>query len=128
MKKKIFNNHTGADLEILNGNDKEVELLTNDIKSKKEYFQTGICQIKNKAIYYGEEEIIKLNDIAVRGMHNYENIMAAIMVVKQFNVSNEAIVDVLKTFPGVEHRLEYVTTIDDVKYYNDAKEIGRAHV
>ena len=93
MKKKIFNHHNEADLAILNGNDKEVELLTNDIKSKKEYFQTGICQIKNKAIYYGEEEIIKLDDIAVRGMHNYENIMAAIMVVKEFNVSNEVIVE-----------------------------------
>ena len=54
-------------------------------------------------------------------MHNYENIMCAIMVAKEFNVSNDIIVSVLKEFKGVEHRIEYVTEIDGRLFYNDAK-------
>ena len=47
--------------------------------------------------------------------------MAAILVVKQFDVSNETIKQVLNNFAGVEHRIEYVTTKNGVAYYNDSK-------
>ena len=47
--------------------------------------------------------------------------MAAIMAVKEYNVSNEIIIDVISTFRGVEHRLEYVDTVDGVEYYNDTE-------
>ncbi len=122
-KKKIFNHHTADDLAILNGNDEDVINLTNDIKSKKVYFSAykdcDIC-IKNEAIYY-HEEIIKLDDIRVKGNHNYENIMCAIVVAKQFNVSSEVIKEVLKKFSGVEHRLEFVKKVADREFYNDSK-------
>ena len=54
-------------------------------------------------------------------MHNYENIMCMIMVVKKFSVSNEIIKDYLKEFKGVEHRIEYVREKDGVTFYNDSK-------
>ena len=54
-------------------------------------------------------------------MHNYENIMAAIMVAKRFNIKNESIINILKEFKGVEHRIEYVDTINNRKFYNDSK-------
>ena len=47
--------------------------------------------------------------------------MAAIMVVKKFNVSNDIIKEVLGTFNGVEHRIEFVRTLNGVDYYNDSK-------
>ena len=47
--------------------------------------------------------------------------MAAITVAKEFGIDNESIVRVLKTFGGVEHRLEYVATINDIEFYNDSK-------
>ena len=62
-----------------------------------------------------------LNDILLKGNHNYENVMAAIMVAKRLNVSDEVIVDVLKKFKSVEHRIEYVREINGVKVYNDSK-------
>ena len=124
MKKKIFNKHTADDLAILNKNNIDVLNLTEDINSNKLYFSSteeADCMIKNDAIYYKGEEIIKLKDIKLKGVHNYENIMCAIMAVKEFNVSNEIIFNYLNKFGGVEHRIEYVDTIDGVEYYNDSK-------
>lgn len=120
-KKKIFNHNTS--LAILNGGNQDVIDLTDDIKSKKVYFSSSkdcdIC-IKNNAIYYNEE-IIKLDDIRLKGNHNYENIMCAIVVAKYFNVSNEVIKEVLTTFTGVEHRLEFVKELNKRSFYNDSK-------
>ena len=61
------------------------------------------------------------DDIFIAGMHNVENCMAAIMLVKEFDVSNEIIKDVISNFRGVEHRLEYVDTIDGRRFYNDTE-------
>ena len=123
-KKKIFNHHKSSDLAILNGNDADVVELTKDIKSTKVYFSASKkCDvyILNDAIYYHDEEIIKLDDIRVKGNHNYENIMCAIVVAKQFNISNEIIKEVLNKFSGVEHRLEFVKRLNGREFYNDSK-------
>ncbi len=69
-------------------------------------------------IYYKNENIISLKDIKVKGVHNYENIMCAIAVAKQFNIQNDVIVESLKEFKGVEHRLEFVDEINGVSFYN----------
>ena len=123
-KKKIFNHHTISDLAILNGNNQDVLNLTEDINSHKIYFsaniKTDIC-IEKEAIYYKNNEIIKLNDIKLKGNHNYENIMCAIAVAKQFDVTNEIIKKVLNKFSGVEHRLEFVKKINNREFYNDSK-------
>lgn len=124
MKKKIFAHHNRYQTAIINLDDEESLALTSDIESTKEYFskyQTATCYIKENAIYYQNEKIIDLKDILLKGEHNYENIMAAICAVKVYGVDTKSIVDVLKTFQGVEHRLEYVGKIDNVSFYNDSK-------
>lgn len=124
IKKRIFQNHTNKNLAIVNLDNEDVVNLTDDLVSKKVYFsgtkETDIC-IKNNYINYFGENIINLDDIRVKGMHNYENIMCAIMVAKKFNVSNEVIKNVLNDFSGVEHRLEYVKRINEREFYNDSK-------
>ena len=123
-KKKIFNHHTQNDLAILNGNNQDVLNLTSDIKSTKVYFSANKkCDIyiENQAIYYNNEEIIKLEDIKIKGNHNYENIMCAIVVAKKFNVTNEIIKEVLTNFSGVEHRLEFVKRLNKREFYNASK-------
>lgn len=124
MKKRIFNNHTENDLAILNFDNEEVMKLTEDIVSKKSYFSKNEkkdCYIKDNIIYYKDSEVISLDEILLKGEHNYENIMAAIMVAKEFNIKNESIKEVLKEFKGVEHRIEYVKTLNKRKFYNDSK-------
>ena len=122
-KVRIFKYHDSNNIAILNGNNQDVINNTKDIKSNKIYFSAykdcDAC-IKNNAIYY-KEEIIKLDEIKLKGNHNYENIMCAVIVAKQFNVSNEIIKKVLTIFSGVEHRLEYVRTLNTREFYNDSK-------
>lgn len=124
MKKKIFNNHTEKDIAILNYNNNDVLSLTGDIKSKKIYFSSTNekdAYIKNGAIYYKNEEVIKLDKIKLKGIHNYENIMASIIALKEFDVENEIIEKYLSNFNGVEHRIEYVRTLNGRVFYNDSK-------
>lgn len=125
VKGKIFKNQTKDDVAILNIENEDVMNLTKDIKSTVKYFSSkniiNGCYIKDKAIYYYDEKIIDLNDIKLVGNHNYENIMAAIMVVKELNIDNEAINKVLTTFTGVEHRLEFVKEVNKRSFYNDSK-------
>lgn len=66
-----------------------------------------------------ETKILNKNDIKIPGMHNVQNYLTAISAVRD-EVSDEVIVKVAKEFGGVEHRIEYVDTIDGVKYYNDS--------
>lgn len=125
VKTKIFQNHTKDNIAILNLESEDVIESTKDIKSTVKYFSSkkeiNGCYLKDEAIYYYDEKIVNLNDIQLIGVHNYENIMAAIMVVKELGVSNDSITAVLKDFKGVEHRIEYVRELNGVKYYNDSK-------
>ena len=123
VKKKIFANHNSSDIAILNHDNVDSMDLTKDIISTKKYFSKSdlvSSYIKNDAIYY-DGKIIDLNDIKIKGMHNYENIMCSIMAVKEFGISNDIINKVLKEFNGVEHRIEYVANINGREFYNDAK-------
>lgn len=126
MKKRIFNHHTKEDIAILNFDDEEVLNLTKDIESSKKYFSASSFSelggsIIEGYICYNGNKIIALDEVKIKGKHNYENIMAAIAVVKEFDIDNEAIVSVLKVFGGVEHRMEYFKTINNIDFYNDSK-------
>lgn len=124
VKKKIFNNHTNKDIAIINKGSNESLELTKDIISSKIYFSAGIkceCCIDGDYIVYNDEKIINTNDIKLQGLHNYENVMCAIIVAKQFNISNEIINSILTTFGGVEHRIEFVRTYKERDFYNDSK-------
>lgn len=123
-KKKIFNNHTSDDLAVINKDDEVSMKITDDIKSTKVYYghdKTNLAYYDEEGIYYDGKIVIKLDDIILKGKHNYQNIMGAIIAVKKYGVTDEVIQKVLKEFKGVEHRLEYVDTIDGVTYYNDSK-------
>lgn len=122
-KKKIFNNQIESDIAILNYDDKEVMQLTSDVKVQKKYFS-----VKEKKDVYIENDIIKIGnfelntkDIKLKGIHNYENIMAALLIIDTLGIDLECTRDVLKNFNGVEHRIEFVREINGVTYYNDSK-------
>ena len=125
VKAKIFQNHDSSKIAILNLENEDVIDSTKNIKSTVKYFSSkkeiNGSYIKDDAIYYYDEKIVDLKNIQLIGTHNYENIMAAIMAVKEFGVKNESIVNVLKTFRGVEHRIEFVRELNGINFYNDSK-------
>lgn len=123
-KLRIFNNQDEKCLAVLNKGDKEVYELTKDLKVRKEYFSSkdkADIYVDDSVIIYKSKKMIELSDIRVKGVHNYENIMAAILVAKEFNVSDNVIREVLNNFAGVSHRIEFVTKVNGREFYNDSK-------
>lgn len=123
-KFKIFNHHNDNNIAILNKENTDVIEGAKNIKSKKMYFSSkgeADIYLKNDFIYYEDEKIININDIRIKGMHNIENIMCAIAATKQLGIDNSSIVEVLKKFAGVEHRIEFVCRFNDREFYNDSK-------
>lgn len=123
-KKKIFNHHTEKDIAILNKSNIDVMNLTKDIEDQKIYFsstEVADAYLKNNQIIYNGEAILDCKDIRVKGNHNYENIMVAIIIAKMFSITNEQIKEFFSKFVGVEHRIEYVKTVNGRQFYNDSK-------
>ena len=123
-KAKMFYNQESTDIAILNLNNIEVLDELNNIKSIKKYFSStdkANCYLKDNVIYYNDEKVINTDIIKIPGMHNIENILGAISIVKEFNVDNLVIKDVISNFLGVEHRLEYVDEVNGVRFYNDTE-------
>ena len=124
IKKRIFNNHTISDIAIINQDNIDCKNITNDIKSMKKYFSTynkTNSYLKDNYIYLNDKKIISLQDILIKGNHNYENIMCALLVLDELNIDITYLIDYLKSFKGVEHRIEFVCSKDNVLYYNDSK-------
>ena len=125
VKVKLFQNQTAKDIAILNVENGNVLDETKRILSTKKFFSSensiNGCYLDGKDIYYYGEKILSRDDILIAGIHNVENVMAAIMVAKELNISNDIIVDTIRKFTGVEHRLEYVNTVEGRKFYNDTE-------
>ena len=125
VKSRMFYNQSSDDIAIMNYDNSDVMEKLEDIISIKRYFSSKEsidgCYLRGDYIYYYNEEVMNINDIKIKGMHNVENVMACIMAVKEYGVSNEIIKEVVSNFKGVEHRLEYVDTVNGVEYYNDTE-------
>ena len=125
VKAKLFSNQTAEDVAILNVENGDVLEETKDILSTTKYFSSkhsiNGCYLEGKDIYYYGEKVLSRDDIFIAGIHNVENVMASIMVAKELDISNEIIVEVVRDFRGVEHRLEYVYTVFGRKFYNDTE-------
>ena len=83
----------------------------------------GIYLKDDLLILRDENDIVLLskNDLQIKGKHNVENAMGAALVAYLYGVSIEKIIERMKTFQGVSHRMELVATIDNITYINDSK-------
>lgn len=132
-KFRISENQTSEDYLILNKDDINTDrkyahkngekILEFSVKEPVEFGawnRNGILCIKLPN-YKKEEEIMKFEDILLPGTHNAYNSMAAALAARIYEISNENLRDSLEAFEGVEHRLEFVRTLDGVDYVNDSK-------
>ncbi len=69
----------------------------------------------------GRERLLKTSEMYIQGMHNVANALACLALGEAVGLPMQSMLDTLKTFKGLEHRCEYVKTVDNVRYYNDSK-------
>lgn len=137
-KRKIFLNTSAETSSILNADDKAVVELARDPSVQRGviyYFSRkmdlepqimnigGAVQINDEIkVRTGPDiEVFSIKNIKLKGFHSIENMMAAILAVREHNASHEAIQEVIDTFTGIEHRLEYVRKVGGVEFFNDSK-------
>ncbi len=126
-KKNIIRNMTEDDSLILNFQDPVVRTFEEETTARTYFFSIrpshdGISAfLRNGSIYINGKEIISVNDMALKGVHNIENVMAATLASMLAGAGLESMRDVLISFSGLEHRLEYVDRIESVEFYNDSK-------
>lgn len=121
-KKNIMLYQNEGDTLIVNADNQVTADIGKSASGAVKYFsRNGMADVylDGNIIKRGIVEILNIKDIKIPGMHNVENYMAAIAAVSGL-VSKEVIVNVAKTFGGVEHRIELVRTLDGVKYYNSS--------
>jgi UDP-N-acetylmuramoylalanine--D-glutamate ligase len=125
-KATITKNQTADEFLIVNSEQEDVMEIARQSNAKIVPFSA-----KNKLsegayvcdgwICFNDEKVMQINEIALPGTHNLENILSAMAAAKLSGVENHAIIEVLRTFTGVKHRLQYVGEIENRKFYNDSK-------
>ena len=129
-KEAITKNQKENDVTVLNYEDEVLREFGKTLKNKVVFFSSqrkldNGFYLENDVIYKAENGVakrfIQVDELNLLGVHNFENVMAASAVASAMGVPEDKIIEVLKTFQAVEHRIEYVTEKKGVKYYNDSK-------
>lgn len=125
-KMNITKNQTAADYFVVNYDQKEWRDLAQQSVAQIVPFsrlnksQAGAYQ-KGNDLYFRDEKIISIGELPLPGKHNIENYLAAIAVAKIYGKTNADICQVLTTFQGVKHRIQFVEKLDGRSIYNDSK-------
>lgn len=137
-KRKVFKNTNQATTSILNADDNAVVELARDPAvqrgrifyfSRKAALEPQIMNIGG-AVHIGDEikvrtgpdiEAFNTKNIKMKGKHSIENVMAALLLSREYGATHEAIQKTIDNFGGLKHRLEYVRKVGGVLFYNDSK-------
>ena len=84
------------------------------------YNDENSSYIKNEKLFVNGTEFLPINSIKLQGLHNYENILAAIKVAEILKIDEKIIKDAITNFNPIEHRLELVGIFNEITFYNDA--------
>jgi UDP-N-acetylmuramoylalanine--D-glutamate ligase len=129
-KARIFENQHAGDFAVLNADDPTCVALKDKIKASLLWFSRK-QPVENGAFVKGEEIIFRHNgqeqpvlsrsDIQLKGEHNLENVLAAVAMTMIAGCTPQQVREAVKEFRAVEHRLELVSIINGVTFYNDSK-------
>ena len=129
-KARIFENQRAIDRAVLNRDDAESFAFAGKVAarvslfSRKETVGEGAClEGESVALRRGasSRRVLPVAEIPLTGVHNLENVLAAVAAADLCGVAPERMAEALREFRGLPHRIELVGTLDGVRYYNDSK-------
>ena len=133
VKERIAENQNKDDVIILNYEDEVLRQFGQTMREdgpdvwwfssarvleKGMYYEDGVLKYSDGSVVI---DVIHTDELKILGKHNYENVCAAALCALAVHMPVEQIRQVLRSFAGVEHRIEFVAEIDGVAYYNDSK-------
>lgn len=130
IKEKITENQKEGDICVLNYEDEELRRFGEGLSisvlffSSKRVLEEGVFLDGEEIVYQtkeGRKKVCEVSQLHLVGIHNVENVMAAVAIAFSLGVPMERIQKVVKDFRAVEHRIEFVREKDQVVYYNDSK-------
>jgi UDP-N-acetylmuramoylalanine--D-glutamate ligase len=128
-KMRMFENQNQEDAAIVNADDAATPQFAPSRPqlywfSRQRRVASG-CFLRGDEIVFrregSETVLLRRDDIGLRGNHNVENVLAAAAAVRLVGVEPDTIAEGVRTFAGVEHRIEFVSTVSGVEYFNDSK-------
>ncbi len=134
-KARIFRNQTPGDIAVVNGDDAVARRLgsareeaTDRVRrrffSRLRQVEDGCYLDRDRVIEVGPDirrELFRLDDLALDGLHNVENAMAAVLLASAVGADSSGFISGLRGFRGLPHRMRLVSTLGGVRYYNDSK-------
>ena len=125
-KARLFETQRDGDRAVLNHEDATCRSFAARTKAEVFWFSSvqrvpsGVW-LENERLMLNGRLLIPRSSVPLRGMHNVENVMAAALTAHLAGAALDQIAAAVQTFPGVEHRIEFVRNLDGVEYYNDSK-------
>lgn len=123
-KTLVYRNQRGDDWFLRNIDDTNIIAYTQDVKCAVVTFslqEKADLQIKEEAVYLHDIRLFALHDLHIVGRHNVQNAMVAAAMAYKLGVTPDQIQTAIRSFMGVEHRIEYVREYKGAAYYNDSK-------
>jgi UDP-N-acetylmuramoylalanine--D-glutamate ligase len=129
-KHRIFMNQTASDVAVLNADDPVVSSWASGLRAQVEWFsitnevERGLFLRGDELVWRhdaDERAIIGRHEMRLRGLHNVENVLAACGAALACGAAPDSLRATVQNFRPVEHRLEFVAEINNVKFYNDSK-------
>lgn len=130
MKRRIFDRQTAQDIAVFNYDDATCREMAKGLKAQVAWFSRREkvpfgAYVEDQHIVLklgeGEQRVCRCDEVYIHGPHNLENALAAVTIAGVMGVPCETMRGVLKTFRGVEHRIETVRKLDGVTWINDSK-------
>ncbi len=129
-KRRIFMNQEPTDYAVLNADDAGTASIGTELNATRVMFSRlqevpyG-AMVRNEQVIFrnpsGEDKLFPVSSIKLKGSHNLENVLAACTMAILAGAPPESLEHTIQAFEGVEHRIEFVSEIDGVQYFNDSK-------
>lgn len=125
-KARLFDTQQPGDTAVLNYDDATCRDFAKRTKAEILWFSSSQSVpagmwVSGDALYWNKEPFMNRSHIKLRGLHNLENVMTGAVIAHVAGASLDALPAAVESFPGVEHRIEFVRTLNGVEYFNDSK-------